>query len=262
MGPEGHGKTNLMLTAPRPMVIASCDPNTQDVIEKVFGTSVDDIDPEILTYVDVPFPAVGFETDEDKIKEQAGEGIEKVIDAINLTESTGAKSFLMDTGTEINELNILETFGRTDKISPMQRQIYMGKANARFKGFFRQLKRLNVHVLVSHRTKDVWETIEVKHGRNKGEEKDVKIPGKYERIGFKQMGNIINTEVLVTFDPERDGKLSAKFGMEITRCMIRPGLIGREYWGRATIEDEKIHRASFPFLMMQLYPGSSLEDWR
>lgn len=262
IGPEGHGKTALMLTAPQPMVIASVDPNTQDVIEKTFGKPVDEISTDILTFHEIPFPAVGFEEDEDAIKEQAAEGIEKLIDVVRSISGSSTRSVLLDTGTELNELNILEAFGRTDKISPMQRQIYMGKVNARFKGIFRQLKRENVHVLVSHRSKEVWETVTVKHGRNKGEEKDVKVPGKYERIGFKQMGNIVNTEVLVKFDPTREGKLAAKFGMEITRCMIRPGLIGKEYWGRVKIDDEMVRRASFPFLMMQLYPGTTLENWR
>lgn len=262
MGPEGHGKTNLVLTAPKPLVIASVDPNTEDVICKVFKvTDVADIDPDILTFHPIAFPAVGFEEDEDAIKEQAAEGIEQLTKAIrSVSASTG--SFIMDTGTEINELNILERFGRTDKISPQTRQFFMGTVNARYKGFFRQLKRMDVHTLVTHRVREVWETTVVKHGRDKGEEKDVKVPGEYERIGFKQMGNIINTEVLVKFDPTREGKLSNKFGVRVTRCMIRPSIIGKIWWGRKKEEDGTVlHCASFPFLMMQLYPGTTLEDW-
>lgn len=263
MGPEGHGKTNLALTAPKPLIIASVDPNTEDVVCKVFGiTDVADLDPEIGVFYPIAFPAVGFEEDEEAIKEQAAEGIEQLTKAVrSVDESTG--TFIMDTGTEVNELNILERFGRTDKISPQQRVFFMGTVNARYKGFFRQLKRMDVHTIVTHRAREVYETVIVKHGRDKGEEKDVKVPGKYERIGFKQMGNIINTEVLVKFDPKREGKLSAKYGMEITRCMIRPSLIGKSYWGRKTQEDGTVlHSASFPFLMMQLYPGTTVEDWQ
>lgn len=261
IGPEGHGKTDLALTAPKPMIVASVDPNTRDVVEKRFGP-IDDIDPEILTFHDLPFPAVGFETDEEQIKEQASEALDQLTEVIRSVEGSGAKSVLLDTGTEISELNILGIFGRTDKISPMQRQIYMGAANGRFKGFFRQLKRANVHVLVTHRVREVWATETVKHGKNKGEERDVKIPGAYERIGFKQMGNIVNAEVLVKFDEAREGKLSNKFGMKITRCMIRPSLIGKTYWGMERIEGERVRRPSFAFLMMQMYPGTTLADWQ
>lgn len=264
MGPEGHGKTNLALSAPKPLVIASVDPNTEDVVCKTFGIkSIDDLDPEIATFHPITFPAVGFEPDEEAIKEQANEGIEQLVAAIRtVDESTGA--FIMDTGTEINELGTLGIFGRTDKITAQARKFFLGAANAQFKGYFRQLQRTGTHTIVTHRAREVWETIVVQHGRKKGEEEDRKIPGEYERIGFKQMGNIINTEVLAKFDSSREGKLSAKFGIRITRCMIRPSLIGKTYWGRKLIEgtDERVHCASFQFLMMQLYPGTTLEDWQ
>lgn len=263
MGPEGHGKTDFWTTAKKPIACINVDPNTSAVLEKL-GYRDDDEETINVHYVDMPL--VGFEPDEEKVKEQAEEAWEKLTDFLRPIIMQEADpmpaTVVLDTGTELNDLNILSGFGRTDKIAPKLRLIAMGKINAQFKGIFRGLEHAGVHVVVAHRCREVWVTEEIKHGPRKGEEHDRKVPGEWERVGFKQMGNMTNIEVLAMFDPTREGKLSNKFGMRVTRCTLRPGIIRKEYWGRERQEDgSRVRRASWPYLMMQVYPGTTLEDW-
>lgn len=264
MAQEGHGKTDFWTTAPKPILAVSVDANTEPVVQKVFKQPSRDLDPDIATVVHVPFPLVGFEMDEDHIARQATDAWDLLTDTLRPIIEGRAKvmpkTVALDTGTELNDLNILAEFGRTAKISPKTRLIKMGNVNARFKGIFRGLEHAGVHVVITHRVKEKWEMVEVR-GRSGIEEKDQRVPGEFERIGFRQMGNMVNVEVLLLFDPSRSEKLPGKFGMRITRSMIRPALIGGEFWGREVIGDERVRCASFPYLATLLYPDSHLQDW-
>jgi hypothetical protein len=261
-GVGGHGKTDFYLTGPKPILVLSTDPNTRDVIEKVFKMPVEEIDPAVLRFIDIPYPLVGFESREDDVMDEARESWNTLTDAISdvLHERLDPmpKLVALDTGTELDTLNTLKEFGRTDRISPQVRRIRMGAVNNDMKGIFRALERSGVHVAVTHRVRERWETVtDETRGKNYGQEKDQVVPGKFDRIGFKQIENIVNTEVIVKFDPEREGKLSARFGMEIERCMIRPALVGKSYWGK----DEGVRCASFPYLATKLYPQTDLDEW-
>lgn len=261
-GVGGHGKTDFYTTMPKPILALSTDPNTRDVIEKIFKCDLADLDPKILRLVNIPYPMVGFETDERDVMDEAQEGWKVVVDEIRDVMKGDAnpqpKSVAIDTGTELDTLNILSEFGRTDKISPAVRRIKMGNVNNQFKGLFRALERAGVHVAVTHRVRDRWETVtDETRGKHYGEEKDQRVPDKFDRIGFKQIENIVNTEIIVKFDPTREGKLSSRFGMEVERCMIRPALVGRSYWGK----DDGVRCASFPYLATLMYPQTTLEDW-
>lgn len=266
MGGEGSGKTDMALTAPTPQLILGCDPNVEDVVCKHYDVdSADDLDPDLCTYVDLPFPAVGFERDEKVIADEAYDSWDKMVTAIGDVITKRAKpmpkAVILDSGTRINTLNTLAEFGRTDKIAPGQRRMRMGEVNNRFMGLFRGLEQTGTLIVITHQCKNVWETIEVR-GRNGVEEKDVMVPGKFERVGFKQMGYILNTEVLTLFDPDREGKLAERFGVRVVRSMQRPAIVGKEYWGRVEVGDEKIRAASIPHIATLLYPKTTLDEWR
>lgn len=261
-GVGGHGKTDFYTTMPKPILALSTDPNTRDVIEKIFKCDIDDLDPKILRLVNIPYPMVGFETDEEDVMHEAQDGwdvlVNEIRDVMRGDANPRPASVALDTGTELDTLNILAQFGRTDKISPKTRLIKMGNVNNQMKGIYRALERAGVHVAVTHRVRERWETVTNEaRGSHYGEEKDQRVPDKFDRIGFKQIENIVNTEIIVKFDPAREGKLSARFGMEIERCMIRPALVGKAYWGK----DDGVRCASFPYLATLMYPNTELSDW-
>lgn len=262
---DGHGKTNLWTTAQRPILALSIDPNTETVVKNTFGEASKHLDPEVLKLVHIPFPMVGFD-DENAVANQATDSwnllTDEITDVIRGRCDVMPKVVALDTGTEIAELNILTKFGRTDKISPKMRQIYMGDLNSRFKGLLRGLEHAGVHVIITHRVRERWETVEV---RTKGgtEEKDQRVPGAFDRIcAFKQMGNFVNTTVLMLFDPDRSDRLSERFGIKIIKSTIRPAVVGDEYWGKEDVGEERVKCASFPFIGTLLFPDSSLDDWR
>lgn len=261
MAPEGHGKTHMLLTMPMPMILCGMDPNTEAVIEQMFGVDdVDDLDPAELKYVRVPYPLVGFEPNEDDIMKEATESWYQIKDEVSAVKNGKAKikpaSFLFDSGTLLDRMNILREFGRTDRISPIVRRNKMGALNNDFKGLFDALEFAGVHVGITHRVREVWETVTVR--TNKGPiEKDQVVPGEYRALQFKEMGYLANVEVLMMFDPKREGKLSERFGMRVTRSRQRPGVIGEEYWGK--VEGQSV--CSVPYLGTLLYPGTTPEDW-
>lgn len=259
IGPEGHGKTDFWTTASRPILCLNIDRNTSAVLKK--KGLLDDPDIEV---VHIQYPLTGFDVEEDDredIKNDALDSWDDLMRALKPVVYRKAKpmprTVVIDTGTELNDLNILAGFGKTSKISPKERKYFMGEVNARFKGLFRGLDHAGVQVVVTHRCKEKWETQEVR-GQRGIEEKDVIVPGEYERIGFKQMGNMCNLEVLVMFDPSREGKLSDKFGIRVMRSTIRPGIIGKEWWGKT---EDGYRKASFPYLMTQVYKGTTIEEW-
>lgn len=264
MGKEGAGKTDFACTAPQPLLYLACDPNAEDVVCKIFDVETpDDLDPEVCRLVHIPYPLVGFETSEDDIMDEANDSWNLLCDEISdvlAGKGNDPNTVILDSGTELNSLNILKEFGRTDKISPKMRQSRMGKVNNDFKGIFRALERAQTHVLVTHRCKPRWVDVEVRTaGGIKVESQEV--PDTFDRIGFKEMGNIANLELLAMFDPEK-GKLRERFGVRIVRSMARPGIVGNEWWGREDVDGEIVRAASFAFVATQLYPGTTLKDWQ
>lgn len=264
IGPEGGGKTDFALTAPKPLLFLACDPNAEDVVCSVFDVeSADDLDPAICRFVHIPYPLVGFESDEDDIMDEATDSWNLLCDEIADVlhgRSNDPTTVILDSGTELSNLNTLKDFGRTDKIAPAQRRQRMGKTNNDFKGIFRALEKAQTHVVVTHRCKPRWIDVEVRTSSGMKTESQV-VPGVFDRIGFKEMGNLCNTEVLVQFDPEREGKLSAKYGIEVIRSMARPALVKTAWWGREELDGKMVRAASFPFLATQLYPGTTRADW-
>lgn len=262
MALEGHGKSRFSLTAPRPLLALVCDPNTEAVVCKEFEVdSADDLDPDICRLVNIPFPLVGFESNEDDIMREAEDSwnllCDEIGDVLRGKARIQPRTVILDSGSELNQLNILKDFGRTDKIHPKVRMQRMGKTNNDFKGIFRALEKAEVHVVVTHRVREHWETVKVRGGDDKQEV----VSGVFDRIGFKEIGNICNTEVLLKFDPEREGKLSSKFGMQLLRSMHRPALIGEEWWGRVEVEGGRVGAASFAHLGTLLFPSTTLDDW-
>lgn len=262
MAQEGHGKTDFLLTFPTPILDLSVDPNTAAVVQKVFG---EDPDPNDIRLVQIPYPIVGFQSDEQDVMNEAADGwdvlVTEISDVMHQRCKVMPKSVLIDSGTEIAELNMLREFGRTDRISPNMRRSKMGNLNNEFKGLFRALERAGVHVGITHRVREHWETITVRKPGG-SEEKDVRVEGEFDRIGFKQMGNMCSVEVLMMFDPTREGRVGEKFGMRVLRSRDRPALVGKEFWGKVDHDGTAVRAPSFPFLAAQLFPGTTLGDWQ
>lgn len=252
-GNEGAGKTTFALSTPEPRAIVHIDPNTEEIVEQAGGASA-------ATLYRVGYPAVAF-GDKDAIKEQA----EKIWDDQligPLTEILTARkrpaTLVIDTATDIRDLQLLKWFGKTAQII---KELYTGP-NMEMKGMLNSLRHSGMHVVLLHRLKDVYE-MKMVRTKSGPEEKSERVPGEYQRDGFNKTGFFVNVEAFVFHDPKRSDKLPSQFGMKIARCTARPSLIGTEYWGRERLDDDtRIRRASFPYLMQLVYPSTTLDDWR
>lgn len=261
---EGGGKTWFGLSMPTPQAWLNVDPNTDAILDKAIEDGI--IDADDLIRHPVRMPATAF-SDADDVKEEADTAWGELIDTLR-PYVTGdgdpqPASVIYDTATEIDNLNILAEFGKTDQIPPDQRRNRMGPVNRRYKGIVEALVRAGVNVALLHRAGDLYKSVIVRT-RSGPEDRREKVEGPFamERRGFKETGFITSTEIFLAHDPEKSEKLVGQFGMQIVRCSLRPGLKGVEYWGREKQPDgSRIRRASFAFLMAQVHPKTTIADW-
>lgn len=257
---EGHGKTTFALSARKPIHYVTIDVNTEEVIRKEIQE--DRLRKRDVTthFIDMPTSLFG---DPDEVKEKADDiwehqfrpALEGILNDDVEPEAKG--SVVLDTATELRDLQLLKFFGRTAQILP---EMYT-KPNMQWKALVNALKRSGYDVLLLHRLKDVYETRTVRD-RNGPKEVREKVEGKREREGFNKTGFLVNAEAFLLFDRARHERIESCFGMRVMRSTQRPALIGEEWWGREKQEDgTRIRRASFPFLMAQLYPGTTYDDW-
>lgn len=260
---EGGGKTWFGLSLPKPLAYISVDPNTEAIIEKAIKDGVVDGDDVIQHHLRMP--AVAF-SDQEDVKTEAETAWEALIDTLRpYVKGDGdpqPRGLVIDTATEIDNLNVLAEFGKIDQISPDARRNRMGPVSSRYKGVVRALTDAGIHVALLHRNGDLYKTVTYR-SRGGEEEKRERVEGTWaiERRGFKDTGFITSTEIFLAHDPERHEQLRAQFGMYIARCSLRPGLKGSEHWGTTKIDGERVRKASFAFLMTQVYPHTTIEDW-
>lgn len=255
----GHGKTTWLLTAPKPIDLIYVDVNTPEIVKKEIAKGTLKKSDIRLHKFDYPTALFG---DQDLVQDRATEiwedqirpAFEAIVDDESIEGTIG-----VDTATELRETQMLMHFG---KLIQIPKQLYT-KPNAQFKGILATLKNTGRNVVLLHRLKDVYETVTKRgRGRDAGEEVDEKVPGVYQREGFNKTGYLVNAEVFLMFDRTRHEKINRCYGMEVMRSTQRPAMIGEKWWGMEKQDDDTlVKRASFPYLMTQLYPDTTLEDW-
>jgi hypothetical protein len=245
---EGAGKTNFWLSAPKPIAVISTDTNTEATARKVLDMDDDaDFDDDVVKFEQVSMPALAFD-DRDDVQDEAKDKWEAVRDflrpLLKADEDERPKTVVFDTAVDIFDLRVLAEFGKLDQIPPEVRRNMMGRCNTSYKGIVQAFKDRGVNVILVHRAKEKW-TDKITRTNSGIKEERVRMLGAFdmERAGFKDTGFITTVEAQLAFDPEREGKLTAKYGMRVSRCNPRPGLIGKEYWGSEKQEDgSRIHR--------------------
>lgn len=269
VGPEGAGKTRFWTTARKPIDCLSTDTNTEHTVRNILQLDEDDVR---LHYV--PLPSMVFD-DRDDVQTEAEEKREAILDYLRprlKNKADRPRTLVFDTADDVNDLLILGVFGKLDQIPPETRRNMMGKVNTQYKGIIGAFKDAKVDVILVHRAKEKWVDQVIRTTRGP-EDQRTRLTGPFdmERGGFKGTGFITNAEVFLAFDPNRPVKesvaeeaaLAARYGMKIVRTTQRPIVIGKEYWGRQKLDDgSRIAKASIPFLMTQLHPETTIEDWQ
>lgn len=257
----GHGKTEFLLSAPRPLYTISMDPNTRFVMRQA---KRDGRGTDITTKYIIP-PALAFDDRED-VQLEAQDKWEEFRNHLRpiVKGEIKVKTVGLDTATLLYNLGIISAFGKSDQIPVEVRRNMLGPINTRWQGIVDALVQRGVNVILLHRAKDMWidAVVETQQG-TKEERKRLTGNFQLEREGYNGTGFMVSTEIHLAFDPARNGttKLSDRFGMQIVRCQQRPGLVDRKYWGTKTIDGKTIRKASFPYLASLLYPHTSVADW-
>lgn len=260
----GGGKSHFGLTAPKPIELFAIDPNTKPVLKQMIRDGE-------LTKEDVrchwfQLPALAF-TERDDVESEATESWERVVEEmkplVKDRDAHDAKSVVLDAANQFYDMSVLAEFGKLDQIHPEQRRMQMGRCNMRYKSIIQGLHAAGYHVILLHHAKEQWADKVIRSGRNI-EEVRTRLEGPFdmERSGYKDTNPLVSVEVHLAFDEKREGALAAKYGIKFKKNTHRPILTGTESWGRVKLPDEtRLARASFPWVGMQSFPGTTREDW-
>lgn len=272
---DGHGKTSALLTMPKPLALFHIDPNTEEIVNAALESG--ELNEGDVTLYPVPYPQSIF-SDRDAVQVQARETWdEKFIEPLRtVLEDGDVASIGLDTSTEIFELVMMADHGKTVQVLPEMRT----KTNYQFKGLLSALKRSGKHICLLHRLKDHWES-KIVEGKDGETEVRNKVQGQYEREGFNKTGFHVNIEACLMFSATRGGTTANRFGLRVHRCLARPSLVTAQMdqaefwdlddegwrWGREKYTDRKgveqrVRRASVPWLATQVYPTTTVRDWR
>ena len=264
LAPGGWGKTEWALQAtPDPIAVLANDPNTRLVAQKVKRESPD----KVIKVQDFKRPFISLSGDEDKMKRAAAREFDRFEESMQdiLQEQLDfePKTVVLDNATVFYDLLNLGEFGRTSQIQWYQRTA----PNRRFYDLIAAFESTSMNLILLHQAKDVWEdretTVMGRGGRNTKIER-VKVEGKYERDGFKKVEFLVQVEVALLKDLDRDvsdeaGGIENRFGMRVLKCTQNTSIEGKEYWG---LTKQGTRKSSFPFLATRVYPETTLKDWR
>lgn len=267
---DRHGKTRWLLSAPKPIDLFHIDPNTEMLVDKLIREGEIDADDVILH--EVPYPATVFGKRDEIQNEATAAWEDKFVEPLRDVVDNDNRTIGLDTATELFELKLMADHGKSVQILPEMRT----KTNYVFKSLLQALRRSKKHVVLLHRLKDVWLDTEVE--TNKGvETQRNKVAGMYEREGFNRTGYHVNVEAFLMYEPKRGGSEPNQFGMRVHSCLERPSLVTCQAdektfwdlddeawkWGRQKYEDgSRVRRSSFPYLATQIYPDTTIDDWK
>lgn len=235
-GMEGQGKTHFSLTAPGPISLLNLDEGLESVINKHSGDK--DIHVLDITIPNVLGDSVGKMTKAEKaeqadvVQEEAEAEWIKFNNGYQWSlKSNEIRSIVIDTASELRELQLMAHFGKTAEIMPY---MYRGP-NTEFRRLIRDAIKSDKNVIFISKMKPIY--------------LNDKRTGEYEPAGFKDTG--YNSQVsaqIYQYSPKDGGE----FVLWIKKCRQNPDLAGEELEGPM---------CDFQTLAMLAMPGMDPEVW-
>ena len=171
-----HGKTHLALTAPDPIAYLNLDNSLESVIHK-FATNKQ----VFVSNYDAPVNPKDAYPDIDKTIAVWQQLKQDFMTAL----SSGVRTVVVDTCTEMYELVRLARLGKLSQVQPFQ----YGLPNYEFKALLDEaVKNTKVNTIFLHKMKDKY----VKEKRT----------GEYERAGYSGMSYIVQAFLRVFYDED------------------------------------------------------------
>lgn len=224
-GREGHGKTELALSAPGPMGYQSVDIGTEGVIEKHVKAGKEIFIKEYYSPLeggDLSDPVVLK-----RIQIKAEEFMDSFTNDYKALLSAQVRTVVWDTASEVWQIMRIARFGKLEKVLP----IHYGPVNAEYLSLVKLAYNSNTNLILIHKSKAIW----VNNDRTDD----------FERSGMSETGYLVQVDVNVYKDD--DG-----FHAFITKCRANDPLTGEDY-------PEPMNK--FPYIAAEIYPDTEMEDW-
>lgn len=226
---EKEGKTTFALTAPDPIAVINMDVGMEGVVDK--WVKKKKVWVATIGYRDVKDP---------KEWVRARDTMEQAyLDAL---ADKDTRTLVMDTGTEVWELERLAEFGKIDHIKPH----HYGPVNARMRDLIKRVYDTGKNLIILHKMKEQYV--------------DDKATGRMIRSGFGDMPYIMQVNVRLWRRSKEEKKKKGgepvkgdlTFGLTVLDCRQNAELTGE-------VLEEPMN--DFATLATMVYPDTKEEDW-
>ena len=226
-GLEKCGKDHFALTSPGPIGIISLDLGLDGVIQKFQDKK------EIwVAEHRVNTTKLRAEHSMEEVASVADEAWNNIMRDYQEMLASGARTGIIDTGSELWEILRLARFGKLDKVMPH----HYGPVNAEFREIIRMAYDTGMNLWLLHKMKDEYT--------------NDKRTGDVKRAGFSDMGFLVQIAVRCWRDDE--SQYPDNFHATVTDCRHDPSLHAFDMQGKM---------ASVATLGQLVFPDSEAEEW-
>ena len=223
-GMEKQGKTFFALSAPGPVALFNLDEGIEGVVEKKKKEK------EIYVIdLQVPDTAKFGERETMELAKVEWERFNTAFSSLLI--GTEVRTLVIDTATELRELQLMSWYGKSTQIMPY---MYRGP-NAEFRKLIRGTLKYNKNVIFLHKMKSVYV--------------NDKRTGEWELSGFNDTGYLVQVNTRVYRYDIADG---GEFAIYIKDCRQNPEMAGQELTGEM---------CNFPILAQMVLPDIDPINW-
>jgi len=230
-GPEKQGKTTTALSAPGPIAYIDLDFRGNRAIEAARSEG------KVIKYLPIATPRNVGDLDAKTAAAQFrdiwnSKFVKNFKLACELATQGLIRTTIIDTVTDLWELELLSIFGRTDKVQPRDRSV----PNNEFSNIIRHARKYPMNLILISKVKEEWV--------------NDKPTGRLKRAGYSYLGSDVDNMVHVSFTPETGAVIKVLLSGD--NGSLNGQVYTQEDWGPV---------GPFAYFAMQAIPGSTLEDW-
>lgn len=223
-GMEKMGKSHFALSAPGPIGFFNLDEGTEGVIEKRKKEKE-------IYIIDLQVPDTAKYNEKEVTELSRVEWGRFNAAFSGLLAGTEVRTLIVDTATELRELQLMSWYGKSTQIMPY---MYRGP-NAEFRKLIRGTLKYNKNVIFLHKMKSVYV--------------NDKRTGEWELSGFNDTGYLVQVNTRVYRYDIADG---GDFAIYIKDCRQNPEMAGQELTGEM---------CNFPILAQMVLPDIDPINW-
>lgn len=233
-GMEKSGKTHFAMTAPGPVAYQSIDIGTEGVVQKFTGKPMMTANYAIPSSLDKGNPAL--------VMQAVSVIWANFVRDYKAALFSGARTIVWDTATEVWEFCRMARLGKLTQIMPQQ----YGPVNAEFRDLVRLAFESNCNLIMLHKAKDEYETLQTAQGERS------RRTGQKKRAGFSEIGFLVQATLKTRYYPRNPqqppvdpatGRPTYGFVVEVMESRMNPDAMGTMWPG-----------ADFPFIASLLCP--------